>query len=695
MKALTLALLMLIYSSAQLYAVETDSSAKQHFYKAKEHIEDMLSGKAPLSYERAIYEIENAWWGNTIDYTHYQAVLNYHTENIRRLIKVYRENTSSSQVIDLLHSKQTNEQNYDDAIGNYGIYTYMTSPTMSYRNGKIDYHLPYTYSSNDPLGTDDWTNTHITKLINEGSGNCFALASLFKIYSERLETNAKLCTAPGHIYIRHADEKGTNYNIELASHTFPGTGTIETITYTPTEATKQGIALRELNLKQSVALCLVYLAKGYEYKFGSTGDEFMLSCAGTALKHDSLNLNAMLLKAEVLESNLMAMSNNIEFLQKENGFKTYEDWITHIFNLGYREMPYEMKNTIIRGWKKDTLLQLQTKDHTPARMKNKNIKDTRYAGLSWGLFDEEIRTKPLEKYNRTVFNPKSKQIVDFVENDILYNQYNFDPVVFAWNVDPLAHEFPWQSPYAAMDNSPIWKNDPTGKSGEITINKQAGTVTVSMNIFLYGSKASPELAKTTARDIQNMYNSANATVKIGNETYKVQFDVKGGYLGNGGDIMREAKIAGKIFNNTDVKNNFFRVEEQGAGRDGVSNATHLGNDGTFNLSQITGGGSTTEAHEVGHGLGLSHNNASSWQSIISGVPDLMDNAGDIVSDKYKGSYGLKDGTLDVNKRRVSQKNVDGIFTPGVVNDLEKSGKTAVGTTTNTYYAPNGQSLNKQ
>ena len=30
------------------------------------------------------------------------------------------------------------------------------------------------------------------------------------------------------------------------------------------------------------------------------------------------------------------------------------------------------------------------------------------------------------------------------------------------SVDPLAHEFPWQSPFCAMDNNPILKIDPTG-----------------------------------------------------------------------------------------------------------------------------------------------------------------------------------------------------------------------------------------
>lgn len=43
-----------------------------------------------------------------------------------------------------------------------------------------------------------------------------------------------------------------------------------------------------------------------------------------------------------------------------------------------------------------------------------------------------------------------------------------------WNIDPLAHKFVWQSPYCAMDNNPILKNDPLGASTS-PIYDQEGT----------------------------------------------------------------------------------------------------------------------------------------------------------------------------------------------------------------------------
>lgn len=220
--------------------------------------------------------------------------------------------------------------------------------------------------------------------------------------------------------------------------------------------------MRELDLKQSIALCLVYLAKGYEFKFHTKADSFILSCAETTLQYDDRNLNAMLLKAEFLENKLVAQHKDIEELQLQKDFKNYQQWITHIFELGYREMPFEMKNKLIKGWTRDTLIQLTTKDYRSTRANNPKFHNERYAGLSWGVFDEEIRTKPLERYGRTIFDTKTHKVVGFVNNDVLLNQYNFDPVVFAWNVDPLASKQPAYSPYSAMGDNPIWFIDKDG-----------------------------------------------------------------------------------------------------------------------------------------------------------------------------------------------------------------------------------------
>ncbi len=367
-------------------------------------------------------------------------------------------------VTDLSGTKEQKIALYQKALANFAIFKYLTQPSIWKQGDSLVLHKAYHYSCSDPMGTTDWTNTHVSHLLMQNEGNCFALAALFKIFSDRLQSDARLCTAPGHIYIRHANEKGIYYNVELSTRAFPGTGTIETLTHATTEAVKKNIALRELDNKQSVALCLVYLAKSYEYKFGVNDDDFMMACAEKALRYDDHNLNAMLLKAEVMEARITQLHKAVPLLKDNKDFKAYQAWVGHIFDMGYREMPFEMKNRLVQGWTKDTLIRLAYKDYRPEDgLKNTHLVPTRYASLSWGLFDEQIKTKPLERYGNTVFDTRRKEIVTFLNDDILYNQYNFDPVVFAWNIDPLAHEFPGQSPYSAFNNNPILYVDPDGR----------------------------------------------------------------------------------------------------------------------------------------------------------------------------------------------------------------------------------------
>lgn len=470
-----------------------DATAPAAFISAKQEIENMLSGKTPLSFERAIFLTENAYYNNQLPEKEFTEAIDFHIANIQTLIKANRTKTASDFQNDLRSWAATKAANYETALANYCIFTYLTDTTAFVAQNKIFLHLPYTYSHRDPLGTLDWSNTQVSNLLfsDKPQGNCFALASLFKIFSERLNSKAILCTAPGHIYIRHADENGTFFNVELSSQTFPGSGTLSVVTYTTDQAMKSGIAQRTLDLKQSVALCLIYLAKGYEQTQQTKTDNFVLQCAELAYQAETFNLNALLLKAEVLEARLLAKNKTVAQLQSDKQFLDYQKHITHLFNLGYREMPSEQKRMIIEKLRNPEMV-IARYNAMQEQSKQKSF-ETRKATLSWGLFDEEMETKPTEVFGRTAFSSSTKKIAKFLPADTAAN-YPIDLIVFAWQVDPLAAKYPDMSPYSAFANNPIAFVDNDGRKvtffGDAAaftkfktmIEKEfAGKVIVSMN----------------------------------------------------------------------------------------------------------------------------------------------------------------------------------------------------------------------
>lgn len=662
--ALLIALALPLYGAAK----ETDTTGKQFFFEAKTHLENMLSGKEKISYEEAIFQIENAWWEGRIDRTSFDDALNFHEANITNLIKGRTDNNTLNPTRDILLTKEQKRELYRKAVANWAVFQYMTNNALFVRaNGDAFLQEKYSYSTNDPLGTIDWANTQIIHLLQEHRGNCFALASLYKILSERLGSDARLCTAPGHIYIRHADDKGTYYNVELSSRSFPGTGTIETLTYSPNEAVRNGIALRELDLKQSVALCLVYLAKGYEYKFGSRGDEFLFACAETALRYDAHNLNALLLKAEVMEERLFAAGKQCQQIQETKAFQDYQNHIRHLFKLGYREMPQQMKNILIKGWMKDTTAVLARGAYQgPHKTLKNGMPATRYASLSWGLFDEEMRIKPIEIYGRTHFDTKKQMIVKLEDKEPLYNNYGFDPVVFAWQVDPLAHKFPWQSPYCTFDNDPINKIDPDGQAGEPVVKN--GQLFIYSDILFYGGAATPQLANAAASNMAKQWTNANGTVTFkGTEYRNVTFVVTAKVVSEETAKNRADANQGENF---DPRLNFARIESKTTAP-GVPNqvtGTNAGGDNSFFLlAEDIYPENTSQAHEYGHGVGIMRHVSSGQR--FSGQPRIMTTIQTLVDAPYtmdgqasqpQGPLQLPLHILDANCRVVTQADINGM-----------------------------------
>jgi hypothetical protein len=309
--------------------------------------------------------------------------------------------------------------------------------------------------------------------------------------------------------------------VELGSKNFVGAGTLSTLTHSSPKSIQNNIALRRLTDKQSVALCLVYLAKGYEHKFNNTTDDFILQCAETVINYDDKNLNALLLKAEYLEHNLIAQQKAINILQTQKEFQEYQTLITCLYNLGYREMPLQMKNQLIKGWSKDTITKLSNETYARSETNLRKQILSREASVSWGLFDENFTEKPAERIGNTIFNTKTKKITSFAKDQNLYNNYNFDPVVFAWNIDPLYKKYPEISPYAFCANNPIYYVDLDGR--ELVVFDKAQQTKIlgyfknqlGVDMYSFNKKGELRINQQVYKDSKGKFNDKQNEIATG------------------------------------------------------------------------------------------------------------------------------------------------------------------------------------
>lgn len=461
----------------------------------------MLEETIEPNFERAVFISENAYNENKYSYDDFQYAISQHQFFIETLIDANDKSDTIDFNIkvnqygrfnldDIRYPPNEKKELYQKALVNSMIFKYLTDtiytlfPSDSNSMG-IFYHTPYTYASKDPFGIKNWSNSQVLNLLisKEQKGNCFALTAFYKILSDRMKSDARICTAPQHIYIQHKDKKGDYYNVELATAGHPGDGTIQTLTHTTTDAIKSGIALRSYDSKQSVGLCLVNLAKSYEHKFGSKDDEFLLNCAELVLKHDSLNLNALLLKQQVLDERIKnySMEKNINEINKlkanpEISKSVYEleKHLALLYRLGYRQMPFDMQEIIMTG-----VIPENFKDKNPSPFTTIDPKDEhrkKFTTLYGGLFQEVFIKNEFEQYGHFTFQTSINKLTAI--DTSAQTGFLIDPVAFAYDFgarmydsrvgiftsrDPHESSYPHLSPYSAFGNNPIIYVDPDGR----------------------------------------------------------------------------------------------------------------------------------------------------------------------------------------------------------------------------------------
>lgn len=204
--------------------------------------------------------------------------------------------------------------------------------------------------------------------------------------------------------------------------------------------------------------------------------------------------------------------------------------------------------------------------------------------------------------------------------------------------------------------------------GEVEFQPQNNLLIIHSIIYFYGNASNEFLSFQIAKDIADHWNEANGEAIIKRNIYNVFFDIQG--------IYQPSISSQIIFENTDPRNNYFRIEEYAHGN--ISFVDGLGsNTGYFKLDNLLNN-STTAAHEFGHTLGLDHPKNLDIRG--GGQPGIMYPRGTLVDPQFQYDpnvqAGLNGGTINPFTRKVLQSDIDDLKLNKLIFD--KNGFAVIG-----------------
>jgi hypothetical protein len=179
------------------------------------------------------------------------------------------------------------------------------------------------------------------------------------------------------------------------------------------------------------------------------------------------------------------------------------------------------------------------------------------------------------------------------------------------------------------------------------INEQ---LVIHSHIITYGNAADEGITEMIRDEIETMWNEPKGSLKFKGSMFNIRFIITGSFEPGTTDV--------DIYQNTDPRNNYFRIEEYASGN--ISFVDGVGcNTGYFKLDNLYKG-STTAAHEYGHTIGLDHPEDLDIRG--KGVPGIMYPRGTLVDPQFQydpsKTAGEKGGTLYPVYRKVLQSDIN-------------------------------------
>lgn len=297
----------------------------ERFAQSYALLDTMLNDGVAYSFKDAVFSVENAYLDGKLD-----------KEGFEKELSVYVSLCNSLLENRLL---QYGEKDRETMNKWAAVFTVMTDSIPLYINNEQYVYSPFGYDFKDVFGHRNKKNLFVSKLLETRKGNCRSLPYLYKILAEELGVNAHLALAPNHVYIKHNSERHGWYNTELTNGIFPIDAWIMASGFVHVDAITNGVYMKALDNKESIAVLLVDLAENYNAKYPDNDGSFALQCAERAIKVYPNFAKALILKAEAHKTQ---WQNETDEEKKDEIWANLEEQLFHIHNLGYRQMPEEM-----------------------------------------------------------------------------------------------------------------------------------------------------------------------------------------------------------------------------------------------------------------------------------------------------------------------------------------------------------------
>ena len=306
------------------------ADVQRHFDIAINEIDLMLKGEKDLSFKRAVYLVENAYYEGKVNWDEYNN-------------EILRIKPILDKMIDNRNLRQ-----YKTA-GNWAIFTYMSDsiPENDFR--------PYQYDFENFMSNKDLESSMVSRLLKAKKGNCRSLPYLYKILADEVNVEAFIAIAPMHSYVKHRDEQGNWWNLEMTTGSFSRSSFIME-TFNVTEAAiESGLFMKSLSDTESVAYCISELLFYYERKTGRYSDNFVKKCYEIGLQYypnSQLQVNKandlkFRLENKMTEIGLNGYREIINYPELMEEFQVMDSTFQYLTKIGYSTVkPDDYKNMV-------------------------------------------------------------------------------------------------------------------------------------------------------------------------------------------------------------------------------------------------------------------------------------------------------------------------------------------------------------